>query len=102
MAQKNGMKTPEMDSLFKAILALQSQEECYAFFEDLCTMKELSDMSQRLQAARMLLQGRTYEQIVKSAEISTATISRINRCIQYGNGGYRTVISRLDSQETKE
>ena len=99
MARNNGMKNPGMDALFQAILALQTQEECYAFFEDLCTMKELSDMSQRLQAAKMLLQGKTYEQIVKSAEISTATISRINRCIQYGNGGYRTVIERVQAKE---
>ena len=99
MARNNGMKNPGMVALFQAILALQTQEECYAFFEDLCTMKELSDMSQRLQAAKMLLQGKTYEQIVKSAEISTATISRINRCIQYGNGGYRTVIERVQPIE---
>ena len=99
MAQMNGCKGPEMDALFEAILSLQTREECYAFFEDLCTMKELSDMSQRLEAAKMLLKGRTYEQIVKNAEISTATISRINRCIQYGNGGYRTVIERLEAQE---
>lgn len=99
MAQTNSLKSPEMDSLFQAILALQTPEECYAFFEDLCTMKELGDMAQRLQAAKMLLQGKTYEQIVKSAEISTATISRINRCIQYGNGGYRMVINRIEGTE---
>ena len=62
-------------------------------------MKELSDMSQRFQAARLLLQGSTYDQIVKEVEISTATISRINRCIQYGEGGYQTVIERLEQAE---
>lgn len=92
---KNGLESPEMDALFEAILSLQNVKECYAFFQDLCTMKELGDMAQRLDAAKMLLKGNTYEQIVKDAEISTATISRINRCIQYGNGGYRMVIERL-------
>lgn len=95
MAEKAGLRSPATDELFKAILALQDLEECYAFFEDLCTMKELADMAQRLTAARMLLEGKTYEQIVKSVEISTATISRINRCIQYGSGGYRRTIARL-------
>lgn len=95
MAMKGGLNGPEMDALFQAILSLKDSDECYAFFQDLCTMKELGDMAQRLQAAKMLLAGNTYEQIVKTAEISTATISRINRCIQYGNGGYRTVIERL-------
>ncbi len=99
MAMKGGLKGPEMDALFQAILSLKDSEECYAFFQDLCTMKELGDMAQRLQAAKMLLEGKTYEQIVKTAEISTATISRINRCIQYGNGGYRTVIERLQQEE---
>ena len=65
-------------------------------------MKELSDMSQRFQAARLLLQGSTYDQIVKEVEISTATISRINRCIQYGEGGYQTVIERLEQAEPNE
>ena len=85
----------ETTRLFQAVLALKNEEECAAFFADLCTMKELADMSQRLQAAEMLLEGKTYEQIVKNAESSTATISRINHCIQYGNGGYRTVLGRL-------
>ena len=64
------------------------------FLEDLCTVKEISDMAQRLEAAKLLLGGRTYDQIVKEVEISTATISRINRCIQYGTGGYQSVIEK--------
>lgn len=88
MADKNHLRNPATTALFEAILSLQSMEECYTFFEDLCTMKELADMAQRLEAAKMLLDGKTYEQIVKSVEISTATISRINRCIQYGTGGF--------------
>lgn len=94
MTEKNPRKNPATDALFDAILSLENREECYNFFEDLCTVKELSDMAQRLEAAKMLLDGCTYDQIVKAAEISTATISRINRCIQYGAGGYRATIEK--------
>ena len=89
----------DTDKLFEAVMSLQTTEECYDFFEDLCTMKELAEMTQRLKVADMLLKGNTYEQIVDKVEISTATISRINRCIQYGNGGYKTAIERLDSRK---
>lgn len=96
MPNKLKRKNPgETDELFRAILSLQSLEECYDFFEDLCTMKELADMAQRVEAAQMLLDGKTYEQIVKKVEISTATISRINRCIQYGTGGYEQILGRI-------
>ena len=95
MADKNHLKNPATNALFEAILSLNDMDECYSFFEDLCTMKELADMAQRLEAAKMLLEGKTYEQIVKSVEISTATISRINRCIQYGNGGYAQAHTRV-------
>lgn len=91
----NKKMPPETKRLFQAMLTLQSEEECEAFLQDLCTMKELADMAQRLQAAEMLLEGKTYEQIVKAVRISTATISRINQCIQYGSGGYRTVVDRM-------
>lgn len=94
MADKNTRKNPQTDVLFEAILSLRTLDECYDFFEDLCTMKELADMAQRVEAANMLLAGRTYEQIVKDVEISTATISRINRCIQYGSGGYEKILKR--------
>ena len=96
------IKTEAVDHLFQAILALKSPEECYSFFEDLCTVKEISDMAQRLQAAKLLLDGATYEQIVKAVEISTATISRINRCIQYGSGGYRDTIEKVRAQAEKQ
>ena len=94
MAEKNPRRNETIDALFDAILSLETREECYDFFEDLCTVKEISDMAQRLEAAKLLLDGSTYEQIVKTVEISTATISRINRCIQYGTGGYRQTIER--------
>ncbi len=87
MPDRMKRKTRAMDELFRAVLELKNVQECYDFFEDLCTMKELADMAQRIEAAQMLLAGKTYEQIVKEVEISTATISRINRCIQYGTGG---------------
>ena len=99
MTEKNSRKNETVDALFDAILSLESREECYAFFEDLCTVKEISDMAQRLEAAKLLLGGRTYDQIVKEVEISTATISR---CIQYGTGGYQSVIEKISAQEKKQ
>ena len=99
MAEKNPRRNESIDALFDAILSLETREECYDFFEDLCTVKEISDMAQRLEAAKLLLDGSTYEQIVKTVEISTATISRINRCIQYGTGGYRQTIEKVREKQ---
>ena len=99
MAEKNPRRNETIDALFDAILSLVTREECYDFFEDLCTVKEISDMAQRLEAAKLLLDGSTYEQIVKTVEISTATISRINRCIQYGTGGYRQTIEKVREKQ---
>ena len=98
MTEKNSRKNETVDALFDAILSLESREECYAFFEDLCTVKEISDMAQRLEAAKLLLGGRTYDQIVKEVEISTATISRVNRCLTYGADGYNTVLDRMEKE----
>ena len=102
MTEKNSRKNETVDALFDAILSLESREECYAFFEDLCTVKEISDMAQRLQAAKLLLDGATYEQIVKAVEISTATISRVNRSLNYGNDGYELVFGRMEKKETEQ
>ena len=99
MAEKNPRRNETIDALFDAILSLETREECYDFFEDLCTVKEISDMAQRLEAAKLLLDSSTYEQIVKTVEISTATISRINRCIQYGTGGYRQTIEKVREKQ---
>lgn len=99
MPELSVRRDKQTDELFKAILSLQTVDECYDFFEDLCTMKELADMTQRVRTARMLLDGNTYEQIVKKVEISTATISRINRCIQYGSGGYEKILNRVRDTE---
>ena len=99
MAEHQPRRNKTTDALFDAILSLETREECYLFFEDLCTVKEISDMAQRREAAKLLLSGNTYDQIVRTVEISTATISRINRCIQYGSGGYRNVIEKLEGDK---
>ena len=91
--------TNELDTLFQAILSLDSAEECYLFFEDICTVKELTDMSQRLKAAKMLRSGSNYTEIGKETGMSTATISRVSRCLNYGSGGYRDAIAKLKAGE---
>lgn len=85
--------------LFKAILSLKNAEECARFFEDICTIKEIQDMTQRLDVAILLLQGKNYQDVAAETGVSTATISRVNRCLLYGNGGYRTAIERLTGKE---
>ena len=87
--------TEENRSLFEAVLSLESIEECAAFFEDICTIKELQDLSQRLTVARMLNEGKKYQTIEETTGASTATISRVNKCLNYGSGGYRKVLERL-------
>ena len=88
-------KNESMDRLFQSFLNLESIEECYAYFEDLCTIKELMDMSQRLDAAILLSQGCSYQKIQEQVDISTATIGRVSKCLNYGPGGYRTAIEKL-------
>ena len=90
------------DQLCKAVLCLQNVEECYQFFEDICTISELKALSQRLEVARMLGDGHTYDDIVERTGASTATISRVKRCLNYGADGYKIVIDRLDKQEKKQ
>jgi len=90
-------KTPQNDYLFKAILSLETEEDCYNFFEDLCTFREIEEMSNRLCGAKMLSDEVVYTAITEKTGISTATISRINRCLKYGNGGYAKVIDKLNS-----
>lgn len=88
----------ELDSLFDGILTLQSREECYDFFGDICTIKELQDMSQRLAVAKMLRKDCKYQQIAEETGASTATISRISRTLNYGNDGYDLVLDRLEQE----
>lgn len=88
-------RTASMDRLFQSILNLNTIDECYNYFEDLCTIKELSDMSQRLDAAVLLEQGLSYQKIMEQVAISTATIGRVSRCLNYGTGGYKAAIKKL-------
>lgn len=89
------LKSEELDRLFQAILSLENPEECYAFFEDVCTVNELKSLAQRLQVAAMLREHNTYLEIAEKTGASTATISRVNRALNYGNDGYDLVFSRL-------
>lgn len=89
----------EIDQVFQAILALKDVSECYRFFEDLCTVSELQSIAQRWEVARQLDAGVTYQEIAHSLNASTATISRVNRCLSYGAGGYRLVLDRLSEKQ---
>ena len=95
----NRFKSPSIDRLFDAIVGLQTREDCYKFFEDVCTIKELQDMAQRLDAAILLEQGVNYQTISEQVGISTATISRVSKCLNYGSGGYREALQRLKEAE---
>ncbi len=85
--------------LFRAILTLQTEEECRSFFEDLCTIKELQDLSQRLEVAQMLHDGKVYQEVSRKTGASTATICRVNKCLNYGSRGYETALTRLKENE---
>ncbi len=90
--------TPQIDELFEAILTLQSVEECYAFFEDACTIKEIIEIAQRLKVAKLLDAGTSYITVSKEVGVSTATISRVSKCLEYGNGGYKMVMERVSKE----
>lgn len=90
------LKTEAVDTLFDAVLSLESREECYNFFEDLCTVNELLSLSQRFEVASMLKEHKTYLEIAEKTGASTATISRVNRSLNYGNDGYDLVFKRLN------
>ena len=89
------LKDMNVDYLFRAILSLQTMEECYNFFDDLCTVPELKALSQRLEVARMLSEGKVYSDIVAKTGASTATISRVNRSLNYGSAGYKASVERV-------
>lgn len=93
------IKDDNLDYLFNAVMKLESLEECYDFFEDLCTMQELKSISQRLHVAKLLSEKKVYNDIVEATGASTATISRVNRTLHYGNDGYKVVFERMDSKE---
>jgi len=102
MTYESKLSNTFMDQLFDAVLLLESREECYRFFEDICTIKELQSISQRLQVAKLLSDNKTYHEIEKITGASTATISRVNRCIQYGAEGYNIVLNRIKKVDEKE
>ena len=98
----NKLHNESVDSLFDAILSLENREQCYAFFMDVCTMNEIASLSQRYEVAGMLRDKRTYLDISEKTGASTATISRVNRSLIYGNDGYDMTFARLKEQEAKD
>jgi TrpR-related protein YerC/YecD len=96
------LHTKEVDALFEAILSLKNLEECYKFFEDACTIKEIFDIAQRLEAAKMLKSGSNYFEVCNVLGMSSATISRVSRCLEYGAGGYQLVLDRLNKKEKEK
>ena len=95
-------RTKETDLLFQAMLTLNTLDECYHLFEDVCTVKEIESMAQRLQVAQQLRGGKNYNRVSEDTGASSATISRVNKCLLYGSGGYELVLNRLDSVEVEE
>ena len=101
MSVNHRLVNPLTDQLFDVILTLKTREECYEFFEDLCTINELRDRSQRLEVARMLEAGDKYDRIEEATGASTATISRVKRCLKFGADGYVQVLSRMGKDVSK-
>lgn len=95
-------RSPEMDALFQAILTLKDLDECYSFFSDLLTVQEVGAIAQRMQVARMLAEGNTYESIRRQVPVSSSTITRINTELRYGSGGYQMVLDRLYPDQANE
>ena len=93
------LKNQEVDELFEAILLLENEEECYRFFEDICTINEVRAIAQRLHVAKLLNQKKTYNEVEEETKASTATISRINKCLNYGADGYKIVLNRIKEDE---
>ncbi|HHY21796.1 MAG TPA: hypothetical protein GX525_07915 [Bacilli bacterium] len=100
--QINKLRGKDLDQLFNAILSLRDLEECYQFFDDLCTINEIQSLAQRLEVARMLRDGYTYHKIETETGASTATISRVKRCLNYGNDGYKMTLERIKDQSNEE
>ena len=96
---EKGLHSEAVGKFFDAVLSLENKEECYQFFEDVCTVKELTAIAQRVEVAKMLREERTYLDIAKETGASTATISRVNRSLNYGNDGYELVVSRMQPRE---
>ena len=101
MSANPKLKDALTDQLFKAVLLLKDDNECYQFFEDICTISELKALVQRLEVARMLKYGHTYDDIVERTGASTATISRVKRCLHYGADGYKIILDRLEKEDSQ-
>ncbi|HLR69320.1 YerC/YecD family TrpR-related protein [Virgibacillus alimentarius] len=97
--QIDKLRGKQLDQLFDAILSLKNREECYRFFDDIATMSEIHSITQRLQVAKMLMEGDTYSVIEKETKASTATISRVRRCINFGSDGYQMVLDRITGDD---
>ncbi len=102
MTYNSRIKSAQADSLFEAVLKLENLEECYRFFEDICTIKEVQAIAQRLEVAKLLKQNKTYNEIESETGASTATISRINRSLNYGADGYKIMFEKLGIIEKEE
>lgn len=100
--QINKLRGKELDQLFQAVLSLKDLEECYRFFDDLCTINEIQSLAQRLDVARMLRDGNTYHKIETETGASTATISRVKRCLNFGNDTYEMVLERVKTENITE
>lgn len=99
MAYNSKFKREDIDELFEGILTLETVEDCYRFFEDICTVNEIHAIAQRLQVAKLLANKKTYNEIEQVTKASTATISRINKCLVYGAEGYTRVLERLEKKK---
>lgn len=93
------LRNASLDRLFQTILNLETIDECYDYFEDICTIKEIEDMAQRLDTAILLSEGMSYQKITEKVNVSTATIGRVSKCLNYGSGGYKNAIEKLGSVE---
>lgn len=100
--QIDKLRGEQLDQLFDAILSLNTREECYRFFDDIATMSEVHSISQRLQVAKMLTQGHTYNTIEQETKASTATISRVRRALNFGSDGYTIALERILEEKTNE
>lgn len=99
MAYESKFKRDDIDELFRAILLLEDEEDCYRFFEDVCTVNEIHAIAQRLQVVKLLSEDKTYSEIEAVTKASTATISRINKCLVYGADGYKRILQRLADED---
>lgn len=99
MEYRSKFQDETVDQLFEAILALRTMEECYRFFEDICTINEIKSLAQRLEVAKMLREKKTYNEIAEKTSASTATISRVNRSLTYGTDGYNIILDRLEKMK---